>query len=969
MIKALARTLFTAVALLSLFTTSSALGARALHRETSNAGGRQSHQRHAGRRSRHRPVVVAGANTTAANMLLGDEAVESLHGNLIAGQAEAFSFAAGPSGATGTVHVYIDSRNTARTLIVGLYTNAGGHPGSLLSTGSLSSPQAGAWDTAAVAPVQVVPGTTYWLVVLGRGGTLRYRDRVRGPCKAETSAQTKLGALTAVWRAGTLHSTCPISAYVTPVTATLPVGPPEPVELTPPTESTPPVEPPPPVEPTPPIPPAVPAAPVNSAPPTIGETATEGQLLSATAGAWTGSPTSYAYRWQDCKAAGESCSNVSGATASSYKLAASDVGHTLRVVVTATNAGGSGSASSAATATVVPPAPTNTVLPTVSGSAVEGQTLSASSGTWSGSPTSYAYQWQDCNALGEGCLSVAGATASSYRLAASNDGSTVRVVVSASNAGGSMQATSAATGIVLPPAPANTVLPSVSGSAVEGQTLSASSGTWSGSPTSYAYRWQDCNALGEGCLSVSGATASSYTLAASDIGRTVRVVVSASNVGGVGSATSAATATVVADPPPPPPAPANTALPSVSGSAVEAQTLSASSGTWTGSPTSYAYQWQDCSAAGASCTNVSGAAASSYTLGSSDVGHTVRVVVSASNAGGATPAASASVGPVSAPPPPPVEPAAPFRFFSPTSFWNQELPADAPLDPSSAGVVGAFAEQIAAAYETKKGEAYINTTAWSVPIYTVPDTQATVKVAYEIPYGGKPNPALEAAWSAVPLPPEAKPAAGTDRHLVVWQPSTDKLWEFWGLEKTETGWLAKWGGAIEKASSDSGAYGPEAWPGAQPGWGASASSLSIAGGLITLEDLEKGQINHALAISLPKVRAGVYASSAERTDGWSTEPLSLPEGAHLRLEPGLDLAALHLPKLTLMMAEAAQRYGIFVRDSAAEPVFYGQDPIPTGTEPYTGAHGYFEGKSPAQLLASFPWSHLQLLKMELHGES
>jgi hypothetical protein len=94
---------------------------------------------------------------------------------------------------------------------------------------------------------------------------------------------------------------------------------------------------------------------------------------------------------------------------------------------------------------------------------------------------------------------------------------------------------------------------------------------------------------------------------------------------------------------------------------------------------------------------------------------------------------------------------------------------------------------------------------------------------------------------------------------------------------------------------------------------------------------------------------------------------TLPEGAHLRLEPGLNLAALHLPPFTLMLARAAQRYGIFVRDRASDIAFYGQDPIPTGTEPYTGSKGFFEGKSSAQLLASFPWSHLQVLKMELHS--
>jgi hypothetical protein len=316
-------------------------------------------------------------------------------------------------------------------------------------------------------------------------------------------------------------------------------------------------------------------------------------------------------------------------------------------------------------------------------------------------------------------------------------------------------------------------------------------------------------------------------------------------------------------------------------------------------------------------------------------------------------------------PTPPVEPAGTFRFFSPTSFWNEELPAPAPLDPTSAAVVGAFSQQIAAAYEAKKGEPFINTTAWSVPVYTVPADQPAVGVTLDSP--DKPA-ALQSAWDAVPLPPDAQPAAGTDKHLVVSQPSTDRLWEFWHLEQTPAGWQAAAGGAMEKVSSDSGAYGPEDWPGAESWWGASGTSLSIAGGLITLEDLEKGQINHALAIALPEIRAGVYASPAERSDGKSTAPLSLPEGAHLRLDPNLDLASLHLPKLTLMMAEAAQRYGIFIRDDTASNVaFYAQDPIPTGTEPYTGANGYFEGKSPLQLLASFPWSHLQLLKMELHN--
>ncbi len=316
------------------------------------------------------------------------------------------------------------------------------------------------------------------------------------------------------------------------------------------------------------------------------------------------------------------------------------------------------------------------------------------------------------------------------------------------------------------------------------------------------------------------------------------------------------------------------------------------------------------------------------------------------------------------------EPSAPFRFFSSTSFWNESLPEDVPLDPKSAAIVGAFAKKIKEDEEVKKGPA-INTTAWSIPIYAVPVEQPTVRVTLDASSRMPGEPALQAAWDAVPLPANAKPSVGTDKHLLVWQPSTDKLWEFWRLEHTAEGWHASWGGAIQNVSSNPGSYDSEAWPGANADWGASASSLSVAGGLITLEDLEKGQINHALAISVPGTRVGVYTSPAHRTDGSSSEPLSLPEGAHLRLDPSLDLDTLHLPRLTLLVAEAAQRYGIVVRDTGPSNVaFFAQDPTPTGTNPYAGPHGYFEGKTTTQqLLASFPWSHLQLLKMELHSNS
>jgi hypothetical protein len=305
-----------------------------------------------------------------------------------------------------------------------------------------------------------------------------------------------------------------------------------------------------------------------------------------------------------------------------------------------------------------------------------------------------------------------------------------------------------------------------------------------------------------------------------------------------------------------------------------------------------------------------------------------------------------------------------FRFFSPASFWNEPLSRGAGLDPESARLTAALDAEVEDEQADRSGP-WISTTRYSVPIYTVAADQPTVRVQLTSPV---PSPALQAAFERVPLPPDAQPSGGTDGHLVLWQPSSDRLWEFWRLARTAEGPQASWGGAMQAVSSNPGAYGSEAWPDAEPWWGASASSLSVAGGLITLEDLRLGEIDHALALAVPEVRAGVYASPARRSDGKSANPLSLPEGAHLRLDPNLDIAALHLPRTTRLIAEAAQRYGIFVRDGSSVVQLFAQDPVTAPSNPYAGPGGYFEGKYPDQLLASFPWDHLQVLKMELHPD-
>jgi hypothetical protein len=380
------------------------------------------------------------------------------------------------------------------------------------------------------------------------------------------------------------------------------------------------------------------ASPRNVAPPSISGTAAEGQLLTATSGTWSGTePILYSYQWELCNASGEKCEDIVGAALPTLLLGNEDIGHTVRVVVTASNIAGSLATSSEASPVIAAVAPKDVLAPSVLGLPIAGGTLTATSGLWSGSePISYAYQWQECSGSGEKCENVTGATGSSYEIAAGEVGDAIRVIVSASNAGGSESAASAATAAVSGVAPKNTTSPAISGEAKAGQLLTASSGTWSGTePILYSYQWELCNASGEKCENIVGAALPTLLLGSEDIGHTVRVAVTASNIAGSATATSTASAPVKAIPP------ANLTAPVIAGLPLSGQTLTATSGVWSGSePISYAYQWQECNATGEDCGDISGATKSTFALTSSYVGHTVRVTVTASNAGGSSPASS-----------------------------------------------------------------------------------------------------------------------------------------------------------------------------------------------------------------------------------------------------------------------------------------------------------------------------------------
>ena len=316
--------------------------------------------------------------------------------------------------------------------------------------------------------------------------------------------------------------------------------------------------------------------PVPRASPAIGGLVQQNQVLTVDRGKWRGSRIAYSYRWRRCDVSGAACADIGQATDSIYTPTGLDVGFTLRVTVTATSRDGASTADSAATHVVAAaPAgtPLSTARPTVAGGLKKGLQLTAVLGSWATSNPSEArfeFRWRRCNATGGGCDWITKSTRSpSYVVRGGDVGHALRVLVRIAAPGGTAYALSLPTTPPVAPAPSpqagvapsNSSRPTISGTAQQARTLTASSGSWSGStPISFDYQWRRCDTTGANCSDVGGAKKQTYVLTGGDAGRTMRVRVTATNSAGHTSADSDPTGTVAAAD-----APVNTSPPVISG--------------------------------------------------------------------------------------------------------------------------------------------------------------------------------------------------------------------------------------------------------------------------------------------------------------------------------------------------------------------------------------------------------------------
>lgn len=330
-------------------------------------------------------------------------------------------------------------------------------------------------------------------------------------------------------------------------------------------------------------------------------------------------------------------------------------------------------------------------------------------------------------------------------------------------------------------------------------------------------------------------------------------------------------------------------------------------------------------------------------------------------------------------------------MFSPRSYWRQPLGPNVPIDPDSAQYV-AKVNANRATYGPN-----IQTTNWTHPLFIAgPDTPLQAMTLDRAPGT---DPQLEAAFSAVPIPPEARPSGPWnvdfgDNHVAIYQPSTDRYWAAWKARQFEVdgphtsatsfgqsdgainvnapGWHFLYGVAVQNASQWLGIFDGNTWPGvaAAKKWGASGLSQ---GGDIKASEAHALHIPHALFCACVNLHQTKYRWPALNTDGPSTEPFAPQMGMCFTLPDDYDVDAATEYPLGRAILRAIRDYGMYIGDSAGSAIALyceprstkrgsqGYSADPWGGDVYGEAPGTFFGITPFLYAQEFPWEDLQVV--------
>ncbi|MCR6655681.1 MAG: hypothetical protein NVV63_07655 [Opitutus sp.] len=262
-----------------------------------------------------------------------------------------------------------------------------------------------------------------------------------------------------------------------------------------------------------------------------------------------------------------------------------------------------------------------------------------------------------------------------------------------------------------------------------------------------------------------------------------------------------------------------------------------------------------------------------------------------------------------------------WRPFSDDSLWNQRIAADTPSDPASEEMIADFAS---------RGPLYVNLRDWSISAYFV-DAEKTPKhdvgdsrpgiygVGFEFP-------------RAIPIPVDAVASPPfhdeSDNHLAVIDRDRGLEWGMWAARKDASGrWFTGLGAVTDLKGT-----------GVAPPWydspreldshRARASGFPLIAGLILVEEIERGRIEHALCFAYDGCRTGVFvppASTSQVTVPGTRQDRGIPMGGRIQLDPNWDVENSNLSRAGKIIARALQDYGAFCGDYAGANVIYAEN--------------------------------------------
>jgi hypothetical protein len=283
------------------------------------------------------------------------------------------------------------------------------------------------------------------------------------------------------------------------------------------------------------------------------------------------------------------------------------------------------------------------------------------------------------------------------------------------------------------------------------------------------------------------------------------------------------------------------------------------------------------------------------------------------------------------------------RLYADSSPLNTPIGSSPQLDPGSAAMVSK------AIVPYVSGSNVTNDADWGIPV-SYSDTLSTQYTVGCTRY-----------WCNIGVPPfgipaSAKTSGGSDAHMVVLDPAGREL-DMWDGAKALDG---SWSAGVRTVISATGS-GMQCNQGQTCGR-PNASGFALAGGILRPEEIAQGHIDHALVITTPLTRSGYFACPALGTDGKSTDPASLPEGARVQLDPSLNVDATSMPSWMKVVAKALQTYGAYVVDTGGSLSIRAESNVGRGYDAWAKV-----GVPDFARMSSLPWDRMRVLQMTKCG--